>query len=74
MHDQIIFQGTDILMQIKNLTNIMIKDNEFDAQNMYSVNIVSENAVMKTVNENIKSIAHSWYVIVFDMIYPNQSK
>ena len=67
MHDQIIFQGTDILMQIKNLTNIMIKDNEFDAQNMYSVNIVSENAVMKTVNENIKSIAHSCYVIVCDL-------
>ena len=34
----------------------MIIDNEFDAQNMDSVNIVSENAVMKTVNENIKSI------------------
>ena len=55
-------------MQIKNLTNIMIKDNEFDAQNMYSVNIVSENAVMKTVNENIKSMAQSWYVIVHQIL------
>ena len=57
MHDQKIVQGTDILMQIKNLTNIILLDNEFDAKNIDSTNFVSENTVIKTVNENLKLLS-----------------
>ena len=68
MHDQKIVQGTDILMQIKNLTNIMLLDNEFDAKNIDSTNFVSENTVIKTVNENLKSLSQSWYVIAHQIL------
>ena len=60
MHDQKIIQGTDLLLQFKNLTNVWQLDGEFDSKNLDTINHSSESSVAQVVNSSLSKIKKSW--------------